>query len=274
MIVFLKELKLRFFEDKVFDLSAQLAYYFLVSLFPFSFLVFSILGFLPISSSSVLELIRPFAPVQAFNLLEYNLISVLDQSRGDIFSISLLVTLWLSSIGILAIIRVFNQAYHVEENRPFIRELLLGILLTIGLVIAIVSSLLLPVFGSSIGHFLANHLGYNHPAFHIWATTRWTLGFVILMVMFISLYLIAPNVRLKLKHVLPGAFFSTIGWQLISLGFSYYVTLFDYRQIYGNLGALLTLMIWFYLSAMILILGGQLNAILVTMHQRKNLQNS
>ncbi|MDN4524318.1 YihY/virulence factor BrkB family protein [Fictibacillus fluitans] len=269
MIVFLKELKLRFFEDKVFDLSAQLAYYFLVSLFPFSFLVFSILGFLPISSSSVLELIRPFAPVQAFNLLEYNLISVLDQSRGDIFSISLVVTLWLSSIGILAIIRVFNQAYHVEENRPFIRELLVGILLTIGLVIAIVSSLLLPVFGSSIGLFLANHLGYSHPAFHFWTTTRWSLGFVILMVMFVSLYLIAPNVRLRLKHVLPGAFFSTVGWQLISLGFSYYVTLFDYRQIYGNLGALLTLMIWFYLSAMILILGGQLNAILVTMHQRK-----
>ncbi|MDN4075656.1 MULTISPECIES: YihY/virulence factor BrkB family protein [Fictibacillus] len=269
MIVFLKELKLRFFEDKVFDLSAQLAYYFFVSLFPFSFLIFTILGFLPISSAAVLEIIRPFAPVQAFHLLEYNLISVLDQNRSDIFSISIVITIWLSSIGILAIIRVSNQAYHVIENRPFIRELFLGILLTLGLVLAIVTSLLLPVFGNSIGIFLANRLGYDHPAFHLWNTTRWTLSFVILMVMFVSLYLIAPNIRLKLKNVLPGAFFSTIGWQLISIGFSYYVTLFDYRQIYGNLGALLTLMIWFYLSAMILILGGQINAALLTIHKRK-----
>lgn len=269
MIGFFKELKMRFFEDKVFDLSAQLAYYFLVSLFPFSFLIFTILGFLPISSNSVLEIVRPFAPDQAFKLLEYNLISVLDQNRSDIFSISIAVTIWLASIGILAIIRVFNQAYQVRENRPFIREVFVGIFLTLGLVFAIVSSLLLPVFGTSIGKFLIRHLGMDHPAFHVWNSTQWSLGFVILMIMFIVLYMVAPNIKLKLKHVLPGALFSTIGWQLISLGFSYYVTLFDYRQIYGNLGALLTLMIWFYLSAMILIIGGQINATILTLRRNK-----
>ncbi|EIT85777.1 ribonuclease BN [Fictibacillus macauensis ZFHKF-1] len=268
MIVFLKELKMRFFEDKVFDLSAQLAYYFLVSLFPFSFLVFTLVGLLPINAASILDLIRPFAPQQAFDLIEYNLTAVLHQNSKDLFSLSILITVWLSSIGILAIIRVFNQAYHVKESRPFLRELLIGILLTIGLIFALVSTLVLPALSHSVIRFLSTMLHYQEPALHLWNATKWTLSFLILMLTFLTLYSVAPNMRLRLKDVLVGSLFATLGWQLISIGFAYYVTLFDYRQIYGNLGALLTLMIWFYLSAMILILGGQINAAIVYSKRR------
>ncbi|MGC4377940.1 YhjD/YihY/BrkB family envelope integrity protein [Fictibacillus sp. Mic-4] len=128
MLVFFHKLKTRFFEDKVFDLSAQLAYYFLVSLFPFLFLLFTFLGFLPISTEDVLKLIQPYAPKQAFRLIEYNLTSILDRKRGELIYISTLVTTWLASMGILAIIRVFNKAYQVEESRPLVKEIVVGII--------------------------------------------------------------------------------------------------------------------------------------------------
>ncbi|MBY6037879.1 YihY/virulence factor BrkB family protein [Fictibacillus nanhaiensis] len=257
----------RFFEDKVFDLSAQLAYYFLVSLFPFVFLIFTVLGFLPISTAYVLTLFQSIAPEEAYTLLEYNLIAVLDEHRGDVLSLSFIIMIWLATIGTHAIIRVFNQAYKVQESRPFVKELILGVFLTIGLVIAVITALLLPVFGRTIGIYLFEQTGYSHPVWHIWETARYVIGFSVLIAIFSALYMFAPNVKLSFSAVWPGAIFSTIGWHVFSYLFSSYVLIFDYGQIYGNLGALLTLMIWFYLSAMILIAGGQLNAILAKRKQ-------
>jgi membrane protein len=258
----LKKWVRRFFEDKVFDLSAQLAYYFLVSLFPFIFLIFTVMGFLPISSAYVLSLFQSIAPEEAYTLLEYNLIAVLDEHRGDVFSISLIIMIWLATIGTHAIIRVFNLAYQVEESRPFFKELILGVFLTFGLVVAVITALLLPVFGRTIGIYIFEQTGYSHPVWHIWETARYVIGFSILLFIFSALYRFAPNLKLSFRNVWPGAVFSTAGWHLFSYLFSSYVSIFDYGQIYGNMGALLTLMIWFYLSALILIAGGQLNAIL------------
>ncbi|WNB91355.1 YihY/virulence factor BrkB family protein [Bacillus sp. NEB1478] len=263
----LKQWLHRFFEDKVFDLSAQLAYYFLVSIFPFVFLIFTILGYLPISTSYVLTLFQSIAPEEAYKLLEYNLITVLDEQRGDVLSVSFVVMIWLASIGIHAIIRVFNQAYQVEESRPFFKELILGIFLTFGLVSASITALLLPVFGRTIGMYVFEKSGFSNPIWQIWETARYVIGFSVLLSIFSALYMFAPNVNLSFKNVWPGAIFSTIGWHVISYLFSSYVLIFDYSQIYGNLGALLTLMVWFYLSAMILIAGGQLNAILALKKQ-------
>jgi membrane protein len=259
---FFKQWFYRFFEDKVFDLSAQLAYYFLVSLFPFAFLVLTALGFLPVSSSYVLSLFKSIAPQEAYSMLELSLRTVLDDFRGDILSLSFIVMIWLASIGIHAIIRVFNQAYQVKESRPFIRELLLGIILTFGLVIAVLTALLLPVFGQSVGKYLVTQTGYSHPFWSVLEKARYLISFSVLLSIFSALYRFAPNISLTFRNVWPGALFSTAGWHIFSFLFSFYVSVFDYGQIYGNLGALLTLMVWFYLSAMILILGGQLNAIL------------
>ncbi|KZE68760.1 hypothetical protein AWM68_00320 [Fictibacillus phosphorivorans] len=267
---FMKQWFHRFFEDKVFDLSAQLAYYFLVSLFPFIFLIFTVLSFLPISSAYVLSLFQSIAPEEAYTLLEYNLVAVLDEHRGDVLSLSLIIMIWLATIGTHAIIRVFNQAYQVEESRPFFKELILGMFLTFGLVIAVITALLLPVFGRKIGIYIFEQTGFSHPVWHIWETARYLIGFSVLLSIFSALYRFAPNVKLTFRNVWPGAIFSTAGWHLFSYLFSSYVLIFDYGQIYGNLGALLTLMVWFYISAMILIAGGQLNAILALRWQMQN----
>ncbi|MFC7370134.1 YihY/virulence factor BrkB family protein [Fictibacillus iocasae] len=252
----------RILEDNVFDLSAQLAYYFLVSLFPFSFLVFTLLGYLPISTHYALTLFQSVAPEEAYRLLEFSLVRLLNEQRGDVLSLSLLIMIWLSSIGIHAIIRVFNHAYQIEESRPFIKELALGVLLTLGLVFAVFTALLLPVFGRILSEYVFNRTGWSHPLWDAWQAARYFISFFVLFTMFAALYKFAPYRKLSLMNVWPGALYSALGWHGISYIFSQYVTYFDYSQIYGNLGALLTLMIWFYLSAMILITGGQLNAIL------------
>ncbi|UOQ92414.1 YihY/virulence factor BrkB family protein [Halobacillus shinanisalinarum] len=258
---FFKRLIGRSFQDKIFDMAAQLAYYLLLALFPFLILMFSLLSFLPVSTQSVLNLVRPFAPQGSMQLIEKNLYHVLEVTRGDLLSISMVITIWLSVMGTSALIRTLNSAYRVEESRALIHSLCVAVALTMGMITGVIISLLLSVFGRSIGLFVFSHLGIS-TSFLPWDILRWSVSFIILLVVFAFLYVIAPNEKLQLKDIIPGALFATIGWQLASLGFSYYVGFSNYSIIYGNLGTIVILMIWFYLSSLMILIGGEINAII------------
>jgi len=96
----------------------------------------------------------------------------------------------------------------------------------------------------------------------MWVVIRYFLSSLVLLLVFYCLYCFAPNARLGPRDVWPGTLLATLGWQVISVGYSYYVLMSDVTQLYGGLGGIIVLMVWFYLSAMILIVGGQVNAIL------------
>ncbi|MFC4075280.1 YihY/virulence factor BrkB family protein [Salinithrix halophila] len=258
----IREMKNRFFSDGVFDLSAQLAYYFLLSVFPFLLVAITLIGYLPLSADNVLEFIRPYAPAHTHQLIENTLKSILGVQRGNLLSFSILATLWLTYMGIQSMVRILNYTFQVEEGRPFLRGVAESLLLVAGLLTAVVISLLFPIFGSLISGSILPQLGLTAWSESLWSLMRWLFSSLVLFLAFFCLYYFAPNLRMETEEAAPGAFFATLGWQLISLGFSYYVSLGNYSLIYGNLGGLIVLIIWFYLSAMILIMGGQLNAIL------------
>ena len=257
---FIRELKQRILKERLYDLAAQLAYYFLMSLFPFLLFTVTVLAYLPVSSDNILRLIRPFAPEDTYVLVENNLRIILDQQRGGIFSVSLIVTLYLASIAFQSVIRILNNAYQVKQTRPFLIQWFLGIVLMMGLLIAITVSLMLPVFGKIIGEFVFGLLGLSDFFYEVWIWLRWILSSCVLFLVFFFVYKFAPNRKISTMEALPGAVFSTIGWQLSSLAFSYYASINNYSHIYGNLGAIIVLVGWIYLSAMILILGGMINA--------------
>ncbi|SEN71824.1 YihY/virulence factor BrkB family protein [Lihuaxuella thermophila] len=259
---FIKELKRRAVEGRLFDLSAQLAYYLLMSLFPFLLLTVTLLGFLPVSSQSVLDMIRPYAPPATYELLKDNLAVILDEQRSGVLSFSVVVTVYLSFVVFLSLIRIMDEAYQVKEDRPFWKEAVLGLFLMFGLLVALVISLMLPVFGQVIAENVFQLFGATSGFYEVWNWIRWLFSSFILFLVFLSLYKFAPNTKVKLRQALPGAVFATLGWQFGSLGFSYYVSLDNYTLIYGNLGAIIILVGWFYLSSLILILGGLINAVL------------
>ncbi|WP_226669968.1 YihY/virulence factor BrkB family protein [Metabacillus litoralis] len=260
---FLKELFDRFTNDEVPGLSAQLSYFFLLSLFPFLIFLITLLGYLPISQEDVLNTIQEFAPGESMQLINETLDQILNNKNGGLLSFGIIATLWSASNGINAIVRAFNRAYDVKESRSFIVARGMAIVLTIGMVFVIVVALLLPVFGKEIGLFIASNFGFSDLFLTIWNTLRWLVSGIILFIVFSALYFIAPNKKLHIKDGLPGAIAATIGWIVASLAFSYYVGNFaNYSATYGSIGGIIVLMIWLYLSGMIIILGGELNAIL------------
>jgi membrane protein len=260
---FIKELIQRFLSDEVPGLSAQLSYFFLLSLFPFLIFLITLVGYLPISQQEVLDIIEHFAPGQSAQLIENTLNQILNQRNGGLLSFGIIATLWSASNGINSIVRAFNKAYEVEESRSFIAARGMAIILTIAMVFVIIVALLLPVFGKEIGLMIASNLGYSLEFLTVWNTVRFLVSGIILFIVFIALYYFAPNKRLHFKDGLPGAMAATVGWIIVSLAFSYYVGNFaNYSATYGSIGGIIVLMIWFYLTGMIIILGGELNALL------------
>ena len=261
---FFKELyKRSLVQDDIFDLSAQLAYYFLMSIFPFLIFVMTLLAYLPISSTGVVDMIMQFAPKEATTLIVKNVEGILGHQRGGLLSIGIIMALFSTSSGIHATMRVLNRAYGVEESRNYLVVKAMTFAYAAGMIVVILIALILPVFGKVIGTFVVSHFHLHRDLLHTWDSVRYSVSFIVMFLLFTILYWLAPNIRLHLTAVFPGAIFATIGWQAVSLGFAYFVNNFnDFSYTYGSLGAIIALMLWFYLSAMTLILGGQINAIL------------
>ena len=247
-------------EDEVAALAAQLAYFFLLSLFPLLIFLVSLLPYLPISQSDIIHFIALFAPGETVDFINSGLQDILRKDSG-LLSFSILATLWSASNGINAVVRAFNKAYRVEETRSFLAARLMSIILTLAMIFVFILALLLPVFGREIGERLFSQLGLWSEFIHIWNTFRWLGSFVVLFIVFWGLYWIAPNKRLRLASALPGTIFATGGWAAVSWGFSYYVGKFgQYTAIYGPIGVIIVLLLWFYLSAFIIVIGGEINA--------------
>lgn len=261
-LMFIREMVRRFQEDEIPRLSAELAYYFLLSLFPFLIFLFTLLAYLPIPHEDILSVVRQYAPKEALHLIEASIHRVMGYQNGKLLSFSIIGAIWSASNGMNAIVRAFNRAYDVEENRPFFIARGVSVLLTIGMIFVIIVALVLPVFGKMIGLFLFSAFGFSKTFLTVWNALRWVISSLILFVVFTALYYFAPNKKLRCANVVRGATFATVGWIITSLAFSYYVNNFVYyTAMYGSLGGMIILMVWFYLSGMIIVLGGEMNAI-------------
>lgn len=256
----IKHLWVRIGRDDISGLAAQLAYFFLLSLFPLLIFLVTLLPYFSMTQEYLLSFIKDYAPGETMELIETSLTDVMNKN-GKLLSFGVIATLWSASNGIHAIVAAFNKAYDVQENRSFVMERGISILLTFGMIMVIVVALLLPVFGRQIGYFLFSEFGFSEQFLKVWNALRWLFSSIFLFVVFMGLYWIAPNKKLTCLSAVPGAVFATLGWVVTSLAFSYYVGNFaNYSATYGSIGAIIVLMIWFYLSGFIIILGGEINA--------------
>ncbi|MCA1060044.1 YihY/virulence factor BrkB family protein [Rossellomorea aquimaris] len=248
--------------NDVTGLAAQIAYYFLLSLFPLLIFIVTLLPYLPVEQGDILGVVRDFAPGETMSMIEETLQDVMSNRNSGLLSISIIATIWSASNGMNAIVKSLNRAYEVEETRSFIATRLMSILLTFAMILVFVIALLLPVFGKQIGLFLFSQFGFSDQFLAIWNGIRWAISPIILFIIFVGLYYFAPSKRIKCLSAFPGAIFATLGWVLVSLAFSYYVGSFgNYSATYGSIGGIIVLMIWFYLTGIIIMIGGEINAL-------------
>jgi membrane protein len=246
--------------------AAALSYYFLLALFPLLLFLLAMLGQLAGAGTELrrdlLRYLGTLMPRTASTLVYTTVEEITRNADSGKLTFGLLLALWFASFGIGAISETLNSAYGVRETRPFWRVRLLSVALTITLAVLVITALALVLYGGDIGEGLSGRLGMGEAFEWTWKVVQWpiVLGFVLLA--FALIYYFAPDVaEQKWYWITPGSLIGVGMWLLVSFAFRLYLRYFDsYSVTYGSLGAVIILMLWFYLTGAAILIGGQVNA--------------
>lgn len=261
IVGFVKKLITEIKEDNATGLAAEQAYYYMLSLFPMLILLLSIIPYLSLDANDAIKVLESAMPAETADIFKENVVQFINNPNGGLLTIGILGTIWSASNGMNAFMRAMNEAYNVKETRSFIKVRGLSILLTIGLILTLVIALILPVFGGVILKALVSW-GLPTSFGTFLSVLRWIVAITIMIAVLSMLYRLAPNKKFPFAHVWPGAVAATLLWQITSLGFSFYVSNFgNYSATYGSLGGVIVLMLWLFLTGLILVIGGEINAI-------------
>jgi len=251
-------------EDEIFDRAAGLSYYFVFALFPALLFLTSLLGMLPVPDlmGRLMAYVEQAMPADAASIIHKTLGEIVGGAKGSLLSIGALAALWAASGGLGAMMTALSVTYDVQDSRPWWKRKLIAIGLTFGLAVVLLSAAVLLVFGGTIGRFLGNTVGLGDVAVSIWNVAQWPLAVVFLVFGIALLYYAAPAVEhRKWYWVTPGSFVATIGWLVISLALRFYVSHFsNYSATYGSIAGVILLLLWLYLTGLVLLLGGEVNA--------------
>jgi membrane protein len=250
-------------QDDAMGIAAQLSYYFFLSLFPALLFLVALASFFPLYSfaDELMGMVAPIAPAAVVDLLKEQLTSLSNSEDAGLLSIGLLMALWSSSAAMVSVIDAMNRAYDIEDSRSWVKRRIVGIALTVGLALFILTSLGLTVAGPWLANVLGHQLGLA-PAFTTaWTILQWPVVFLLASTGFGLVYYFAPDAEQRWVWITPGALTATILWFLASLAFRYYVVNFgDYGAAYGTLGAIILTLLWFYITGLAMVLGAELNA--------------
>jgi membrane protein len=249
--------------DEISGYAAQLAYYFLFSLFPFFLFLAALLPYVPIPNllDQIMTLAGGLLPAAAMEMVQDNIVSLVSEPRGGLLSVGIGLALWSASSAFVAMATSLNRAYGVKEGRPFWKVRGLAIVLTVGLAVLIISSMILLIFGPELGGWLADYVGLGQAFDVFWNIARWPVIVILMMVAIALVYYFAPDVEQDWHWITPGAIFAVLAWIGLSLLFGYYVENFgSYDKTYGSIGAVIVLLTWMYLSGLVLLVGGELNS--------------
>jgi membrane protein len=264
---FLKELASRYSQHSVSAYSAQMAFFLMLSIFPFFIFLFTVLGKLSINSDLLIMVLENFFPKEVHQLtidfIEKNIVV----EGNSLVSISILGIIWSASKGVRALMVSLNKAYEIKETRSFFIVKALDMAYTVLIVIVILLLLTLPNIGVGVFKFFSRYVDINWEIFETYNLVKRILIPTTLTLLMGLIYMYVPNIKLKVKDVIWGTVFSIVGWSVLSYFFTIFVNEFaNYRVVYGSLATVIILMFWLYFSSILLIVGGEINSII----QEKN----
>lgn len=248
-------------DDKVWGRAAELAYYFLLALFPMLLFLTSLVGFLPDAQAAIFQALARVVPGEAMKLVTDTINDVANNRHGGLLSFGALGAIWAASGGVSAVMGTLNEAYDAKEERSFLKMQLIAIGLTVALALLVVGGVVLIMYGDKLSAWLAAQLGLGQTFTTIWRAVDFVLGFALVFLGLQVIYYFGPNVKQAWHWVTPGALFAVLSLLLASLLLTLYLRFApSYSATYGSLGAVIVLMLWLYLMGLAVLIGGEVNA--------------
>ena len=257
------------YEDELLGRSAELAYFFLFSVFPLLLFLTTLLGYLAETHPEIrwdifryLSRVSPSRDVT--DLLTNTLTEIRTARTGTKLYLSLAAAIWVSSNGMLAVSRALNTACGLKETRPWWQRRITAIVLTLTFAGLAAVALAMIFYGREIGEAAADSLGVGALFSALWhAYLRWLLILLFAVLSFEIVYNFAPNLGTAQERSWgsPGAVAGVALWLLASFGLRLYIVYFhSYTRAYGSLGAVIVMLVWFYFTAFAILMGGEVNS--------------
>ena len=253
-------------EDNIFGRASQLAYAFFSAIFPGLIAISSLTGLVARSSHQLyielLDYIGRLIPPTAFTLIMDTFRQTTSASTTSKATFGILVALFSASFGISALQDTLNTVYRVREERPFWKARLQAIGLTVLVAFMIVGALLIILAGDLGSRHLRTFVGRGQGVPVAFRIIAWTTASLIAAIAFEAMYYFCPDTqRRKWRWFTPGAMIALLGWLAGSVGLRIYLHFFNsYSVTYGSLGAVVILLLWFYITGVMILLGGEVNS--------------
>ena len=243
-------------------MAGQLAYFFVLALFPALIFFVSLVAYLPGDMpQQLVTSLRPLLPAEAMTIVEDQIVQLTEGDPAGILTFGLVLAIWSSSAGLLAIMSTLNRAYDITDARPWWKVRLLAIVLTLALTTVVIVGLALLIAGPMIASAVGGWLGFG-PAFAaVWNIARWPFVFLLVSVGMALIYYFAPDADQEWIWITPGAILATALWTLASLGLQLYLRLAgSFNETYGTLGGAMVILLWLYVTGISILIGGEMNA--------------
>jgi membrane protein len=252
-----------FFKDNCLGMAAQLSYYFFFALFPALLMLIAFASYFPYHQlvDGLFMALGDIAPPEALSIMTDQLKKISSGQQGGLLTLGFLTTLWSSSAAMTAIIDTLNAAYDIDEGRPWWKVRIVAVGLTMGGALFILVSFALVVAGPTMADKVADWF-YLGPVFEwTWKILQWPFVFGLVSLAMAIVYYFAPDAEQDWVWLTPGSITAAVLWLGASLGFKFYVANFgNYTATYGAIGGVMVLMLWFYISGLVILLGAELNA--------------
>lgn len=266
----------RAFEAEIFDRAAQVAFYFSFAVFPLLYFLVSLFGLVIESSEGLrgelFSYLRQILPASVFDLIRKTIDEIVQNSTGGKATLGLVITLWSASAGIDSLRSALNAVYKLKETRLWPRTKVESLILT--LVISLLAALVLAIvfYGWQMFQLLLANIGLQITSPLVLVTIQWGSALLVMLFACEIIYNLLPNFeKLRWMWVTPGSIVAIALWLILTGGFRLYLSYFNsYNKAYGSLGAVIIMMLWLYLTATALMIGGLINSVLHEMHASKN----
>lgn len=244
--------------------AGSLAYYFFMSLIPFLIFLASLLVYVPIQGlfNYILGGLAHMLPRDSMQTIQKVVTDLITTNRTGFLSFGIIGTIWSASGGFSAMIEALNVAYDVQEGRPFWKTRPLAVLLTVAVGALVTILLFAMFFGPHWGGLLAAKLHLSPFFTKAWFYFRWVLAAICAILAVEIIYYLAPNVeQRRFIRTVPGSIIAVVLWVFASYGLGFYLQHFaQLSKSYGALGAVVGLLLWFYVSSAAILIGAEVNA--------------
>jgi membrane protein len=259
--------------DNLFTWAAALAYSWLVAIFPFFIFLLALLPFLPRQAKehaqqTIHEMIDQL-PRESANALWDNVQKALDallhEQRHVMLYVGLLVALWVASGGTSMVMSAMDRCYELRKGRSFVHQRLAALGMTVLVIVMIVIIVCLLPVASLVENWLLSHRELSHfsPLMTAINVGRWAVSAFVLLSLLTLIYNNGPYIRQRFHMLTPGGIFCILVWVLLGAGFKLYIDKIgarSYDMTYGTLGGVVVLLFLFYLDALALLIGAEINS--------------